>query len=381
MHGAARTAIIGAMSTPFRIAHATGENWRQIAETCLPRLAGPPATLGFLYLTDLLADHADEIIAFLRQKTGVSHWVGSVGIGICATGREYLDVPAMVVMLADFEPESFEVFSGVRTLDDLKLRKFQCGGRPAHFAVVHADPANSGVIDLISAIAARVESGFVVGGLGSSRSRNLQFAGKSVEGGVSGLLLSDDITVATRLTQGCSPAGPKHRITDAQRNIVLSLDRRPALDVLREDVGEKLTRDVQRLGATVFAGLSVAGSDTGDYLVRNLVGIDAERGLVAIGDHVKKGGELMFCRRDAASAVEDMRRMLDSIKEGLYTKPRGALYFSCLGRGANQFGPDSEELKLIQAALGDLPLAGFFCNGEISHNRLYGYTGVLTLFA
>ena len=89
----------------------------------------------------------------------------------------------------------------------------------------------------------------------------------------------------------------------------------------------------------------------------------------------------MFCRRDAASAVEDMRRMLDSIKQGLYTKPRGALYFSCLGRGANQFGPDSEELKLIQAALGDLPLAGFFCNGEISHNRLYGYTGVLTLFA
>ena len=145
------------MSTPFRIAHASGENWRQIAETCLPRLAGPPATLGFLYLTDLLADHADEIIAFLRQKTGVSHWVGSVGIGICATGREYLDVPAMVVMLADFEAESFEIFSGVRTLDDLKLRKFECGGRPAHFAVVHADPANSGVIDLISAMAARVE--------------------------------------------------------------------------------------------------------------------------------------------------------------------------------------------------------------------------------
>jgi small ligand-binding sensory domain FIST len=73
--------------------------------------------------------------------------------------------------------------------------------------------------------------------------------------------------------------------------------------------------------------------------------------------------------------------MLDSIKEGLYTKPRGALYFSCLGRGANLFGPDSEELKIIEAGLGDLPLVGFFGNGEISHNRLYGYTGVLTLFA
>ena len=32
-------------------------------------------------------------------------------------------------------------------------------------------------------------------------------------------------------------------------------------------------------------------------------------------------------------------------------------------------------------ALGDVPLAGFYANGEISHNRLYGYTGVLTLFS
>ena len=87
------------MTTPFRVAHAAGEHWRPIAEACLLRLAGPPATLGFVYLTDLLAENADEIIAFLREKTGVTQWVGSVGIGICATGREYLDVPAMVVML------------------------------------------------------------------------------------------------------------------------------------------------------------------------------------------------------------------------------------------------------------------------------------------
>ncbi|MET0919269.1 MAG: FIST C-terminal domain-containing protein, partial [Burkholderiales bacterium] len=78
--------------------------------------------------------------------------------------------------------------------------------------------------------------------------------------------------------------------------------------------------------------------------------------------------------------VEDMVRMLESMKEGLFTRPRGAVYYSCLGRGQNLFGPNSEELTLIQQSLGDLPLVGFFCNGEISHNRLYGYTGVLTLF-
>jgi small ligand-binding sensory domain FIST len=75
-----------------------------------------------------------------------------------------------------------------------------------------------------------------------------------------------------------------------------------------------------------------------------------------------------------------MQRMLDSIRKGLYAPARGALYYSCIARGASLFGPTSEELKTIRAALGDVPLVGFFCNGEISHNRLYGYTGVLTLF-
>jgi small ligand-binding sensory domain FIST len=75
-----------------------------------------------------------------------------------------------------------------------------------------------------------------------------------------------------------------------------------------------------------------------------------------------------------------MTRMLESIRKGMFTRPRGGVYYSCIGRGASLFGPDSEELKLIREALGEFPLVGFFCNGEISHNRLYGYTGVLTLF-
>ena len=239
------------MTTPFRHAHAAGEDWREIAQACLRQLGGAQATLGFVYVTDLLAPFADDITALLRERTGVQHWVGSTGIGICATGREYLDEPAMAVMLADLAPGSFQVFSGVRTPDDLKMRKFNCGERPANFAIVHADPVNSSVPELIAGLAGKMESGFVVGGLSSSRADNFQIAEKTHEGGLSGVLLSDDITVATRLTQGCSPVGPVHSITDAQRNIVLKLDGRPALDVLKEDVGEKLTRDMQRLGATV----------------------------------------------------------------------------------------------------------------------------------
>lgn len=369
------------MTPVFRFAHAAGADWQAVAHTCLTQLAGPPASLGFLYVTDLLADHVGDILEFFRQRTGAAHWVGTVGLGICASGREYLDEPAMAIMLGEFSPDAFKVFSGLRSADDLERKRFTCGGRPANFAIVHADPRNSEVPDLITGLAARLESGFVVGGLTSSRQQNTQIADKITEGGISGVMFADDVTIATRLTQGCSPIGPKRVITQSQRNIIVKIDDRPALDVLKEDVGEGLARDLNRLGGVIFAGLPITGTDTGDYLVRNLVGIDPASGIVAIGDLVENGKPIMFCRRDTASATEDMARMLESMKKGLYTRPRGGVYYSCLGRGANLFGPDSEELQMIKAAFGEFPLVGFFCNGEISHNRLYGYTGVLTLFA
>ena len=369
------------MTPTFRYAHAAGADWQAAAGACLAQLAGPPANLGFLYVTDLLAEQAGEILEYFRQRTGVAHWVGTAGIGICASGREYFDEPAMAVMIGEFSPASFQVFSGVRTVDDLGMKRFECGGRPANFAIVHADPRNSAVPELIAGLAGKLESGFVVGGLTSSRKENPQIADKMTGGGISGVLFADDVTVATRLTQGCSAIGPKHVITQAQRNIIIKIDDRPALDVLKEDVGDRLARDVNRLGGVIFAGLPIAGTDTGDYLVRNLVGIDPERGIVAIGDLVESGRSIMFCRRDTASATEDMTRMLQSMQKGLYSRPRGGVYYSCLGRGPNLFGPDSEELKMIKAAFGEFPLIGFFGNGEISHNRLYGYTGVLTLFA
>jgi small ligand-binding sensory domain FIST len=88
----------------------------------------------------------------------------------------------------------------------------------------------------------------------------------------------------------------------------------------------------------------------------------------------------MFCRRDGDAAREDMLRMLTDLAKRARGQIRGGVYYSCLGRGRYQFGENSEELKMIQEQLGDFPLVGFFANGEISHNRLYGYTGVLTLF-
>ncbi|MDT8283853.1 MAG: FIST C-terminal domain-containing protein, partial [Gammaproteobacteria bacterium] len=121
-------------------------------------------------------------------------------------------------------------------------------------------------------------------------------------------------------------------------------------------------------------------SDKNDYMVRSLVGIDETKKIFAINDLVNEGQDLLFCRRDGNSATEDMQQMLQNIKKRLTDTPKGGIYISCLGRGREQFGEDSEEIKMIQNLLGDFPLTGFFANGEIHHNRVYGYTGVLTLF-
>ena len=283
-------------------------------------------------------------------------------------------------MAGDFEPDSFRVFSGVASAADVDNVALKCGGAAPNFAIVHADPQIRHIADLVSRLAGKVESGFLVGGLTSSRRQNLQVADGVVEGGLSGVSFADSVTVATRLTQGCMPIGPKRVITTCQQNVIISLDGRPALDVFKEDIGEAGARDLNRLGGHIFAGLPIAGSDTGDYLVRNLVGIDPANKLIAIGEMVQPGSSVMFCRRDSKTANEDMARMLESIRKGMYARPRGGIYYSCLGRGASLFGPNSEELRMIRDTLGDFPLVGFFCNGEISHNRLYGYTGVLTLF-
>jgi small ligand-binding sensory domain FIST len=368
----------------FRIGHAAADDWASGVDACLAQIGAVPddANLGFLYVTDALTEDLALILERLRTVTGVPHWVGTVGMGICATGTEYYGDPAVAVMVGEFPAGSFRIFSGHSA--DPKGFEAEHGAwidehRP-YLALVHADPAQPEIEAVLGRLAARTSSGFLVGGLASARGAVGFCADGVTRGGISGVLFSEQVPILTRLTQGCSPIGPHHRVTEAERNILITIDQRPALDVLKDDIGPELAKDITRIGGRIFAGLPIPGSDTGDYLVRNLVGLDPNRGLLAIGDLVGEGDQIMFCRRDQDSAREDLVRMLRAIRGGLGGAPRGGVYVSCLGRGVNLFGERSAELQLIRTELGDFPLVGFYANGEISQDRVYGYTGVLALF-
>jgi small ligand-binding sensory domain FIST len=228
--------------------------------------------------------------------------------------------------------------------------------------------------------AAEASGGYLIGGLTMSRAARHQVAGVVTDSGLSGVLFEPEVGLLTSLSQGCAPVGPVHEVTRAMGNYLFELDGRPALDVLKEDVGDILARDLRRAAGFIHAAIPVAGSDTGDYVVRNLVGVSEEQGIVAIAEAVEGGDHVMFVSRDANGAREDFKSMLTKLADRAHGKAKGALFISCIARGPHMFGARGAELKLIRDVLGPVPLVGMYANGEISNNRLYGYTGVLTLF-
>jgi small ligand-binding sensory domain FIST len=398
----------------FRHAHAAHPDWSVAVDECLLHLQAfngderyaRNANLGFLYLTDALAPHADAILTTLKARTGIPNWVGSVGAGICATGVEYTDEPALAVMLASFAPGSFNVFSGTQRPPALGL-KTGSGAPTAFTALVHADPNTPDLPELIVDMANKVESGYVFGGVASARGRTLQIADRVLAGGLSGVVFAGDVRLVSRVSQGCHPFSAKRTVTRAEHNLIYELDGERAFELLLEDAGIRSRvlsggpRQARAALATLarrglFVGIEPPAGDgyrertpAADYVVRHIVALDPNKGSVAIAGAIEDGAAVSFCTRDEAAARKDLIRICSEIRDHLHehaeaggaqVDPSGAVYVSCLGRGSHMFGEQHEELRLIRQQLGDVPLVGFYANGEIGGRNLYGFTGVLTVF-
>lgn len=376
------------MSADFAAAFAKGDAGT-LAQRCLAQLpAGSGANLGICYVTEPAAARFPQLVQELAAGTGIDNWVGGVGLGLCAAGEEVYERPAAAVLTALLPEEKFRLFAPTDdpAADLPRDHRAWIEAEQPSLALVHADPRCRDLVKIT------IETGlatgaFLVGGLVSHRCAAPLLAGAGAgrgEGfgtaGISGMMLSSDLAVATALTQGCTPIGPVRRIDEARENVVMVIDGRPALSVFKDDIGPALAEDMRRLGNVIFAGLPVAGSDTGDYLVRNLLAIDPANGWIVLGAEIEAGDQLLFCRRDPDSARTDMGRMLGQLARRLPGPPKAGVYVSCVARGVSLFDAPGVEAAMIRDTFGDIPLVGFFANGEISRDRLYGHTGVLTLF-
>ncbi|MFN3492941.1 MAG: FIST N-terminal domain-containing protein [Hydrogenophaga sp.] len=424
----------------FPYAHATHPQWRMAAALVLAQLRAQMAlpahaeapSLGLLYITDHYAAQAQDILEHLSAELPeVTDWAGTVGVGVSANNVEYFDEPALAVMLCDLSPDQYRVFSGVAPLG---ASGGDAGGFVPHTALVHAEGRTPDLAELIAEMADRTASGYVFGGLVASRGASAQFALSSTgtlggqgavsgvfHGGLSGVAFGPGVGLISRVTQGAQPVDAERTITAADGNVVLTLDGLPALDVLLERFSlslDALPETVARLRTTLVglsdsgdsargtgtAGLRVSGQFGAEVRVRHIIGLDTARRGIAVAETVAPGTRMAFCERNVQAARADLMRVCAEVREELEPEEHslsvatalaaseaesaphparriaGAVYVSCSGRGGPHFGSPSAELQIVRRALGDVPLVGFFAGGEIAHHRLYGYTGVLTVF-
>jgi small ligand-binding sensory domain FIST len=201
--------------------------------------------------------------------------------------------------------------------------------------------------------------------------------------------LSGNVTLDALVAQGCRPIGRPLRVTKCDRNILMELDGKAPLNVLRELFATLNARDQGLLQHALFLGLVMDPMKShftqGDFLVRNIVGLDADKGILAVGALLREGQIVQFHLRDAQTSAEDLEQIFNAYRSLAGSEQvAGALLFSCLGRGEFLYGHNSHDSQLFQQKLGALPVGGFFCNGEIGPvggtTYLHGYTSCFALF-
>lgn len=398
-------------STHFVSAIASGETWRDIAKKVLEQLEsvktdGFQPNIGFLYISDALLEDAQSILALFRSVTGIKHWSGCGAMGVAGNGVEYIDVPAISVLVGTVDKDKVRHFSvqgdhqGLHAELEPWLNKHD---PMLVFVHVHPDEnAASALEDLDATV-----GGFIAGGLASTDHPSI-ISNAHVGGGISGFVFSADVPVATALSQGCTPIGPMHEISKADDHVIAYLDGRSPVEVFTQDIAslsfkkqtETIPDDVDfraelsdrdlpsgNMKGVAHVAFPIPGSDQGDYLVRNIMAIDPSNGMMAVSESIEDGQKIMFVHRDANTVRADLTQTLVGLHQRIVQshgsfKPKAALYVSCVARAGIGFGAGvpGGEMSLIREVLGDIPLAGFYAGGEISNTRIYGYTGILTLF-
>ena len=386
---------------PFALGHATHPDGRMALSLVLAQLdaqaqdtAAQQATWGLLYITDAYAPIADTLLETLRERTGVTHWVGASGIGLIANEAEYIDEPAMAVMLADTPPEQFQVFSGQQPL----TRAIASQGWNA---LVHADPNTPDLPGLVPDLPRKL-GGRVWGALASARQGLPLLAEQWLAGGMSGIAFAPQVPLTLGVSQGCQTIGGPYAITSHDRNQIRELDARPALEVLFEvlqiepaRVYEQLRRRdsaedpqmrslLQQLRSTLIGLGSLQAVRRSQYQARHLMGIDPAAQAIVVGQAIEDWTHAVICRRDPTAARTDLIRLSAELRETLEDagqSPRGAVYLSCVGRTGQLFGGPSAEAQLLRHQWPGVPTIGLYASGELADDGLYGYTGVLGVFA
>src|ERR671914_1846940 len=371
---------------------------RECAEDVARRLGPGPVSLTLAFVTPHFADYYPRLYGLVNQYLEPETFLGCSGGGVIGGGEEVERAPAVTLVAARLPDVSLTPFHVEGPLPDLdgppdaweRLVGVRAAEEPQF--VMLSDPFSGRPEALLAGLDYAFPSSPKIGGLASgatSPGLNALFLDDEVftEGTV-GVALTGDVAIDTVVAQGCRPVGELMRVTSCRANFLYELDGRPVFEVLQELFTALDEYDRRLANTALFVGVLMdefrEEPRVGDFLIRNLIGVDPHRGAIAVGENLQEGMRVRFHVRDAETSAEDLQTMLKSYEKILPGSVSGALLFSCLGRGEGLYGRPNFDTGVFREYLGEVPVGGFFCNGEIGPvggaTFLHGYTSSFGLF-
>src|SRR5919108_640868 len=334
-------------------------------------LGGAEADLAFVFLSPPHLAEAGAAAEAVREELAPRHLLGCVAEGVVGRVRELEEGHAVAVWAGALPGAEIECFhaAAVQTDDGIAVAGFPELDDPGLVTLL-VDPFTFPAAPFLARLNDTHERIPLVGGIAAGGGRPGAQAlilddAVHAEGAVGAVV--SGLPVLTVVSQGCRPIGREAVITRCEGNVVYELAGRPALERLRAEIAA-LSSGEQALAARgLLAGLVIDENrpeyDTGDFLMRGLLGADEATGALALGDIARVGQTLRFFVRDAASADADLRQALADVCGP--ARPAGALLFTCNGRGTNMFPEPDHDARVVTELLRTQAVAGFFCGGEI----------------
>jgi small ligand-binding sensory domain FIST len=360
----------------------------EVAES-LRHEIGTNASLGVLFLTQEWRPHLEDTLELIRLHGHVPQLVGCSGWGIIGNRREVEQEPGFSLILFSLPAESFSIVQ----ISETQIEESTGGeywrtatGLPAKEVtswIVLANPHFGGTESWLEEWSTAYPNVPIMGGLASSTSSEIFLLkdGEATNAPVLAIAMKQGLLVRPLVSQGCRPIGDPSPITKAEQNLIMEIGNLPAYQALEAAFLSIPAEQRVSVRNNLFLGLAVSeyieDFKQGDFLIRNILGADPQIGALAVGAHPRVGQTVQFQLRDSKSAQEDLVMAAENVKIGL-SGPIGILLFSCAGRGKGLFGTPNHDAETLADILGNIPLAGFFCNGEIGpvggKAFLHGYT-------
>ncbi len=369
------------------------------AKDAMERLGHVQASLAFVFASYHYQEKYPTLVSMVHAITGAPQLVGCSASGVLAPGGEFEGVPAVVVLVVR-EPS----LSPVTFIAPGRLAKqgvsqdlaeaLKGGAEGGGFMMLFPDVFQESPAVTMKAIEDSIGFVPIVGGGAVGDPAGLtcfKFCGSEVAAGVhAGVLLRSSGSILVGVAHGCQPVGHPFTVTKADGNIIWEIASTRAADVLSKVLLEISPDPRLALQQGLFLGIAhnprAYPLQRGDFVIRNLVRIDPDQGVIAVSESVHVGQTVQFHVLSREAAHQDLLMMLTRLRVRLKNnRPQFGLYINCVGRGQGLFGSLHHDVSLIRETLGEFPLAGFFSNAELAPlndvNYVHQYTGVLTVFA